>query len=565
MLLASCENSGTGITAETPTDGLCAGTGTPLSTIQGNGYTSPLEGTSLTTGGVVTRVLDNGDFFIEDTAPVRRGHSRALLVLAANFAAPVNTGQQLRLNGTVTETGNARDTVTALTAISAFSVCADSVGLPLTEVVLPLNNRQREALESMRLSFSQSLTVTDNYALSRGELGLSSGGRLWSPTERAEPGKEALRLGRENGQRRVAARLPVAAPGQPLPTGIEWNGARGILGHDGRYPLFLLETPVPGDDTGVHEHPPAAIGQLRVVSLNLRNFFNGDGLGGGFPAARGARTARQFEQQKQRLGAAFTVLSPGLLGVQELENDGFGPRSAALELLELLEQATGRQFAVARLPAGRVGNDEIAVGLFYDRSLLEPLGPAATLRAAPFDGLSRQPLAQAFRERTSGKRILVAVNHLKSKGGCPDTGKNARQGDGQGCWNAARTAAVHAQVGWLNELAAQSKTDRIVVMGDLNAYRREDPVRAFVAAGFTDLVEQLNSAPSHTYVYRGEAGTLDYVLASPELSPAARQAGVWHVNADWPEKFPMPRPWLRMSDHDPVVVDLELSQAETSD
>jgi predicted extracellular nuclease len=49
------------------------------------------------------------------------------------------------------------------------------------------------------------------------------------------------------------------------------------------------------------------------------------------------------------------------------------------------------------------------------------------------------------------------------------------------------------------------------------------------------------------------------------LAQSARRAFIWHVNADWPGGMALPQPWLRMSDHDPVIVDLELSQAATSD
>ena len=59
--------------------------------------------------------------------------------------------------------------------------------------------------------------------------------------------------------------------------------------------------------------------------------------------------------------------------------------------------------------------------------------------------------------------------------------------------------------------------------------------------------------------------TLDYALASPELASRAHQAVIWHINADWPRNMSLPQPWLRMSDHDPVVLDFVFSHAVTSD
>ena len=39
-------------------------------------------------------------------------------------------------------------------------------------------------------------------------------------------------------------------------------------------------------------------------------------------------TVAEFRNQRQRLGEALAILQPDVLAVQELENDGFGPRSA---------------------------------------------------------------------------------------------------------------------------------------------------------------------------------------------------------------------------------------------
>jgi predicted extracellular nuclease len=187
------------------------------------------------------------------------------------------------------------------------------------------------------------------------------------------------------------------------------------------------------------------------------------------------------------------------------------------------------------------------------------------LQGPAFEALSRVPIAQRFRERASGEEFLVAVNHLKSKGRCPADGPNADRGDGQGCWNRARVDAVRALSGWLDQLSQRIGTRRILILGDMNAWRREEPIGAFRDAGYMDLVENLAGLPQHSFVYFGQRGTLDYALATPDLLTAAQRAVIWHINADWPRDMPLPRPWLRMSDHDPVIVDFELSQAATSD
>jgi len=247
----------------------------------------------------------------------------------------------------------------------------------------------------------------------------------------------------------------------------------------------------------------------------------------------------------------------------ELENDGFGPFSAATDLTALAQQATGTEWQAARPADDDTGTDKITVGLFYRDDMLEALGPAQTLHGPEFRR-SRQPLAQLFRQRHSGEKILIVVNHLKSKGSCPDTGDNANQRDGQGCWNPARVAAAKKMSAWAKELATGVATGNILILGDMNSYRLEDPINAIRNAGFAELMD---GAPGRVYsfIYFGQAGTLDYAFVSEALQQKVQQAFIWNVNAALPANIDLPQPWLRFSDHDPVVVDVRLHQAVTSD
>jgi predicted extracellular nuclease len=431
--------------------------------------------------------------------------------------------------------------------------------LPSTQVSLPLSGPEREALESMRIRFGAELFVTDVYAQHRGQLTLSTGEPLWVPTEYMDPGSTAAAGFRRNRAHSIDVQLP-GTPGAPLPVGSTVGDAIGLFGHDGRDPLLRLAQ-ADYDPAPMPAAPPGA-SQLRVVNANLLNFFNGDGRGGGFPAERGARSRDEFENQKARLRAALDAMRPDLLAVQELENDGFGPDSAAADLLRLLEAGGRGPYRAIETSANRVGSDVIAVGLFYRESVLEPIGRPSMLAAEPFRDLSRQPLAQVFRHRATGATFLAVVNHLKSKGSCPDPGPNANQGDGQGCWNTARVEAVHALLPWLEEKAIEAGTDNILVLGDMNAYRREDPITVFRDAGYLELVETLEGLPQYSYRFFGQAGTLDYAFATPKMAAAATGAQIWHINADWPARMTLSEPWLRMSDHDPVIVDFEFAPGD---
>ena len=258
-------------------------------------------------------------------------------------------------------------------------------------------------------------------------------------------------------------------------------------------------------------------------------------------------------------------MQPTVIAVQELENDGFGEFSASRSLLDLLEKAVPGEWAAVETQASQVGGDVIKVGLFYRADFLEAVGRPHVLDSQPFRHLSRQPLAQLFRDRASDVQFLVAANHLKSKGSCPDSGPNTDQQDGQGCWNPARVEAARAVTDWVERLVQGTGTARALILGDMNSHRQEDPIRAFRKAGLTDLVEQYSGLPQHSYVYWGEAGTLDYAFATSALTHDVHRAEIWHINADWPQRVALPQPWLRFSDHDPVILDLDFSQPATSD
>jgi predicted extracellular nuclease len=468
------------------------------------------------------------------------------------------------ISGQVSELGKARDTLTALTGISSHQLCAAGIDLPQTLVELPLDSRQREAIESMRITLDQSLTVTDVYNLHRGEVTLSARGILRVPTEDHPPGPTAASTAKNN--REWSVRTISSQSTRPLlSTGTTLIHTNGIMGHNGRGQILLLEQPLTSKLPNSHTLTAPEKNKLRLASFNLLNFFNGDGRGGGFPTERGAKTYDDFQAQANRIRSAIAIMKPHLLAVQELENDGFGPQSAARSLVQLLNESGHGSWSVIEPSSGRIGKDVITVGLFYRSDILVPAGPAHILDSAPFRKISRQPLAQLFQDLSTGQRFLVNANHLKSKGSCPKTGKNSDQRDGQGCWNPARVAAAKAVTVWVNGLAVKSGTDRILILGDMNAWRNEDPVSTFRNQGFTELVERFSGLPQHSYVYRGEAGTLDYAFASDALLPSVSHAEIWHINSGWPQKMELPDPWLRSSDHDPVVVDLDFSQLDTSD
>jgi predicted extracellular nuclease len=365
-----------------------------------------------------------------------------------------------------------------------------------------------------------------------------------------------------------AAALPVLLPGDTVIPGTMASGASiagvtGVFGHDERGKRLTLQSFSTFSAAAMPEPALANPDSLRVVGMNLHNYFNGDGMGTGFPTPRGAETLQEFQHERARIGAAIGVLEPHVLAVMELENDGFGPHSAAQDFIDLASEATGNRWAVTRPVGDDTGSDAITVGIFYRADRLKAIGPAETLTGAEFER-SRQPQAQLFQLLPDGETLLIVINHLKSKGSCPDSGEDADQKDGQGCWNPMRRASAEKMVAWAKDVAVSKGTDNILILGDMNAYRKEDPIGAIRQAGFTELVER-SRQPQYSFVFAGQHGTLDYAFASDALAEKAPLAAIWHVNAAFPTGVALPEPWMGFSDHDPVVVELRLRHSSTSD
>ena len=538
---------------------------TPIAVVQGSGPSSGLLNELVAIQGVVTLVQAGEGLHVEEPgSDDDEKTSNAIFVQAQNIPAGIAPGSWINAKGTVSELPRGRNTLTALTGVSGLDLCSDGQELPVTGVKLPLRGMQRESIESMRVQIDGDLTVTDTYRFDQGRFSLAGNGLQFVPTEVSAPGPDTARQARKN--RNYSLTVTLADTGDRpvyLSAGSNVSSISGVMVHGERDLEMAVQRYSGGNPTPVDVPAQAGADETRLVGMNLHNYFNGDGKGGDFPTPRGAETIGEFESQRQRVGAAIGALNPHVLAVQELENDGFGPFSAAADLIKLAQEATGAPWQVV-LPTGDdIGDDAIAVGLFYRSDLVETVGSARTLTGTEFRK-SRQPLAQVFKRQDSDDKVLVVVNHLKSKGSCPDAGENANQRDGQGCWNPMRVASARKMSAWVNSLSETTRVDNAIILGDMNAYRREDPIEVIRQAGFVELMDS-EQDNTYSFMYYGQAGTLDYAFVSEPLRQKVRQAFIWNVNAGFPAQMTLPEPWLRFSDHDPVVVDIALRHSSTSD
>lgn len=568
--------------------------------VQGSGASSPMSGLSVTLEAIVVGDFQSTTqlkgFFIQEEdidADTNSLTSEGIFVYDAGTGTNVNIGDHVRVTGTVTE-------FNGLTELKNVSVIVLSSGnlLPTAAAInLPFAASDvMERYEGMYIRLPQQLTVTENYDLGRyGQVWLSSGGRLMQPTNVALPGSTANAVQIQNDLNRILLDdgstaqnpdpivypAPALAALNTLRSGDKVTGTLGVVDYfAGSYKVHSVENPAFVRTNARTTEPVTITGSLRVASFNVLNYFNGDGQGGGFPTSRGASSLQEFQRQRDKIIVAINSMRADVIGLMEIENDGYGSSSAIQDLVNGLNATASAGTSYAFINPGRsvIGTDEIAVGIIYNTQSVTPFGSAAILDSSVDsrfnDTKNRPTLAKTFVHNASNGKITVAVNHLKSKGSvCTDV-NDPDTGDGQGNCNLTRTSAAAALVDWLAGDPTNSGDGDFLVIGDLNAYAKENPVTTIKNGGFTDLVDSyLGASSAYTYVFKGQAGYLDHALASANLVSQVTSLTEWHINADEPRSLDYNVEFksasqinslynndaYRASDHDPVIIGLNLT------
>lgn len=590
---------------------------TPIPAIQGHGTTSPKAGQTVFTQGVVTRLTNNGFFLQDETGDNDPATSDGILVFTGSAPA-VSVGDRIQLTATVAEfkTGSGAEAqanpVTELTGPSGISVLQTGISLAPTVIPFPEGMEgDLERFEGMLVTIDTPLTASQNYFEGRyGQVTLAAEGRLLKPTNLYPAGSaEAVTLADSNARRRIILDdgttvqnpnpIPYIGADNTLRAGDTVAGVTGIIDYGlatssaagmSDYKIQPTVTPVFSRDNPRTATPASVGGNVKIASFNVLNYFTtftngetasgqtGQGctLGSSTSAAncRGANNLVEFTRQRDKIVSAIKAIDADVVGLMEIQNNG---NIALQNLVDSLNAAMGAgTYTPVALPTGGTGTDAIRVAMLYKPGKLSAMGDAVS-DTDPIH--NRPPLVQTF-SALNGEQFSVVVNHFKSKGSCPASGDpNADQGDGQGCWNALRVQQSQALLNFVNAHSASVGDNDVLVIGDLNAYGKEDPVLALTTNGLVDELARMNSAP-YSYVFDGEAGYLDHALTTASLNSQIAGTGHWHINADEPSvidyntefKQPAcatcspdlytPTPY-RSSDHDPVLVGVNLVKALT--
>jgi len=570
----------------------CGAAKTLINAIQGEGGDSPLINQEDELEGVVTADFQsdeqlNGFFISSLEADVDANVLTSEGVFVYFSDTDVAVGDHVRVKGSVAEYYNA----TQIGDVSQVEICASGLTTAATKISLPVADvADLEAFEGMLITLDQTLVVTNNYGLGRyGEVDLATE-RLYQGTQIALPGEAANAVEAENQKKQILLDDgstkqnldPISYPGvgldayNTLRLGDSVNTITGVLGYS--FDRYRIHPTVQPEFTATNPRTEAPAlhsdANLRIASFNVLNYFNGDGQGGGFPTSRGADSEQELIRQEAKLVSAITALNADVIGLMEIENDGFGELSAVASLVAALNDADStNEYAFVDFNMNQIGTDAITTALIYRSNMIKEVGTAATTSEYPFDYSNRAPIAQSFEALSSGEVFTVAVAHLKSKGGCSSAeGNNADQGDGQACWNEIRVAGANSFADWLDTKPTGVEDEDIILVGDLNAYAMEDPIRALADKGYKNVVAEVDGdTQGYSYSFSGRLGSLDHAVATQSLLDKVVAATDWHINADEPISLDYNVEYksdtqvaslysdnaYRASDHDPVLIDIK--------
>ena len=575
----------------------------PLHAIQGRGVRSPWEGRRVVTEGVVTLVTSNG-FFLQEPAPAAGARaSRGLFVFTGAAAAVLAAGQCVRLGGRVVEFNvgapDNRETlahpVTELHDVGAVQLLRTGCAVEPVALTLPLPaGDSLERYEGMLVTLRGPLTVQQNFFLGRfGQLSLASGGRMRVPTDVVRPGALAQAMARADARRSIvlddgsARQFPTPVPylagdgtvraGDTVDevTGvIDYGLASARLAGHGTWKIHPASAPAFVRANPRTAAPAAVGGDLRIASANVDNYFStlADGQQVCAPRGvaadcRGARSPLEFERQRAKLVEMLVAIDADVVALMEIENNGATALQSLVDALNL--RAGAPTWAAVDEPAGGSGGDAIRVAMIYKPARVTPVGPPRADRDAVHN---RPPLAQAFEVHDGGARFNLVASHFKSRRCDGATNDDLDRGDLQGCFSRRRVVQARALARFAGAVARAGGVADTLLVGDFNAYAREDPPTLIAAAGFADQVARFDP-DAWSFVFDGAAGRLDGVFANPSMAAHVTGVTTWHVDADEPELLdyafalrrpagtpPDPSPWVptpwRASDHDPVVIGL---------
>ena len=560
--------------------------------------------------------------------PARTASDGLFVFMGKSSATTPSIGECVVVKGKVAEHSGVKNATAATQSLTqllpqSITTATDCDPVKPTELSGVPTQDQMEALESMLVLPKDTWTITDNYKTNRyGTLSLTPGTEvLRTATDVVAPGAPAQAYEAENAAKTIdlddasttdltnfkqnghKERYAYLANGAPARVGYHVTFTKPVV-LESRFGSFVFQPTQmtagnpdrsPVTITGERPAAPTVSGDTKVATFNVLNYFSD--LGENEPGCkgyedrnhkyvtdkdcklRGAWSSQAFANQQTKIVQAINTIDADVVALEEIENpvaSGVSTdRDGALKsLVNALNAAAGSEvWAYVPSPSTVPANEDvIRIAFIYKKATITPVGDSVIYDDPAYTGLARQPLAQEFKPITDanheGKNFVVIANHFKSKGSAPknlsgaEAAANTDNGDGQGNSNGVRVKQARA----LATFAQRFNGTPTLLVGDFNAYTKEDPLKVLTDAGWAHESGHGDSS----YVYGGRSGSMDHVFANSAAHPLITEVKAWAVNAQESIAFEYSRanynaylafeadnPY-RASDHNPEIIGLNL-------
>lgn len=319
--------------------------------------------------------------------------------------------------------------------------------------------------------------------------------------------------------------------------------------------------------------------QFSVAGMNIENFFDDQDD----PAIKETVVSPEtFERRLKKISMAIRdyMMMPDVVGIVEAENiaalqrladrinkdavaagkpdpkyeaylidgndgrgidSGFLVKSSRVKKIEVRQFGKDEEFKTSNSRESRFLNDR----------------PPLMLRASIDDPKTKQPF-----------EFTVVVNHLKSFLGYNDP-------EQQESVRLKKKLQAEFLAKWVQDRQTKNPSERIVLVGDFNAYQFNDgivdvvgtitgkpaskgevmnPSEDIVNPDLTDLVNMIKKDQRYSYSYDGNAQAIDHIIVNEAMKKYISNFGYVRMNADFPEIYRNDDKRIeRYSDHDAAV------------
>ncbi|NHO31764.1 Hint domain-containing protein [Acetobacter fallax] len=560
--------------------------------INGTGYYSTLAGSTVMTTGVVTAVDTNGSigFWIQEADKDESTvGSSGIFVYAGTGATLPTVGTTVSVTGKVTNySGTSWSNALALPELNLVSYTATGAsytevapiligkgGLTvpaasyLTDIQSAINlNTSTASLQpdTNALDFYKNLVgqlitinnavVVDTTASNATWVVPDDGNGLITATGALQETADSLNTQRieiyyDSGV--TPGDAPVADVGDKLGT------VTGVLSYyNGVYELVpttqvtVVHTNITQQTTSFHKDDQ----NLLVCDYNIENFNALD------PA------------NADRLSALVKIIlnnlnAPDILALQEIQDDSGTTSDGTVSaeqnieaIIRAIAAAGGPTYSYAEVdPAdgtqGGVSGGNIRSIYLYNADRVSLVSPVTTIGGEDLSTTfknTRLPLVGTF--SFNGKDVTLINVHLSSQAGSSEEYGSVQapinHGGTTGTVN-NRIAQADYISSYVQSLVASDPNAKVGVLGDFNDVEWSAAQQVYTTSGLTDLNTLEDAGNRYTYIFEGNAESLDHTLGTTGLT-ASSQFETVHVNTGWqnPE-----------SDHDPSVTLINMSDYVT--